>query len=152
MARAVRKTRVKKVPLSEVKDELSRYLRETETHEVVITRHGKPAGVLIGFQSEEAWFEYCLEHDPHFLRRIGQARKRVCAKAEASGSTSSLEIGTSSLIRFGRRSDQDSLRHRQFMSDRGRVRILCGAAFDSLPGLATPSGHASYRDFVGEVA
>jgi len=30
---------VKKVPLSEVKDDLSRYLREAEDQEVIITRH-----------------------------------------------------------------------------------------------------------------
>ena len=46
MARAVRKSRVKQVPLSDVKDDLSRYLREAEKQEIVITRHGKPAGVL----------------------------------------------------------------------------------------------------------
>ena len=40
----------------------------------MITRHGKPAGVLIGFQSEEDWFDYRLEHDARFLRRIEQAR------------------------------------------------------------------------------
>ena len=53
MARAVRKSKVKEVPLSEVKDDLSRFLREAETQDVVITRHGKPAGVLIGFKSED---------------------------------------------------------------------------------------------------
>ena len=74
MARTVRKPGVKEVPLSEIKDDLSRYLREAETQEIVITRHGKPAGVLIGFESEEDWFDYRLEHDPRFLRRIEQAR------------------------------------------------------------------------------
>jgi prevent-host-death family protein len=39
------------------KRNLSRYLREAETQEIVITRHGKPAGVLIGFESEEDWFD-----------------------------------------------------------------------------------------------
>jgi prevent-host-death family protein len=74
MARTIRKAGVKEVPLSEVKDDLSRYLREAETEEIVITRHGKPAGVLIGFESEEDWFDYRLENDPRFLRRIEQAR------------------------------------------------------------------------------
>jgi prevent-host-death family protein len=74
MARTVRKSGVKEVPLSEIKDDLSRYLREAETQEIVITRHGKPAGVLIGFGSEEDWFDYRLEHAPRFLRRIEQAR------------------------------------------------------------------------------
>ena len=79
MARTVRKSRVKEVPLSEVKDDLSRYLREAETREIVITRHGKPAGVLIGFESEEDWFDYRLEHDPRFLRRVEQARNSLRA-------------------------------------------------------------------------
>jgi prevent-host-death family protein len=73
MARTIRKAGVKEVPLSEIKDDLSRYLREAETQEIVITRHGKPAGILIGFESEEDWFEYRLENDPRFLRRIEQA-------------------------------------------------------------------------------
>ena len=79
MARTIRKSGMKEVPLSEIKDDLSRYLREAETQEIVITRHGKPAGVLIGFESEEDWFEYRLEHDPRFLRRIEQARSSLSA-------------------------------------------------------------------------
>jgi prevent-host-death family protein len=79
MARTVRKSGMKEVPLSEVKDDLSRYLREAETHEIVITRHGRPAGVLIGFESEDDWFEYRLEHDPRFLHRIERARKSLRA-------------------------------------------------------------------------
>jgi len=77
MARTIRKSGVKEIPLSEIKDDLSRYLREAETQEIVITRHGKPAGVLIGFESEEDWFEYRLENDPRFLRRIEQARESL---------------------------------------------------------------------------
>jgi prevent-host-death family protein len=79
MAGTIRKSRVKQVPLSEIKDDLSRYLREAETQEIIITRHGKPAGVLIGFESEEDWFEYRLENDPRFLRRIEQARDNLRA-------------------------------------------------------------------------
>lgn len=79
MVRKVRKSGVKKVPLSEIKDDLSRYLREAETQEIVITRHGKPAGVLIGFESEDDWFEYRLEHDPRFLQRVEQARSSLRA-------------------------------------------------------------------------
>ena len=79
MARTVRKPAMKEVPLSEIKDDLSRYLREAETHEIVITRHGKPAGVLIGFETEDDWFDYRLENDPRFLRRIEQARNSLRA-------------------------------------------------------------------------
>jgi prevent-host-death family protein len=79
MARTVRRSGVREVPLSEIKDDLSRYLREAESQEIVITRHGKPAGVLIGFESEDDWFEYRLENDPRFLRRIEQARNSLRA-------------------------------------------------------------------------
>jgi prevent-host-death family protein len=79
MARTVRKSRVKEVPLSAIKDDLSRYLREAERQEIVITRHGKPAGVLIGFESEEDWFDYRLEQDARFLRRVEQARNSLRA-------------------------------------------------------------------------
>jgi len=52
---------------------------EAETQDVVITRHGKPAGVLIGFKSEDDWFDYRLENDPRFLQRVEQARASVRA-------------------------------------------------------------------------
>ncbi|HZY30361.1 MAG TPA: type II toxin-antitoxin system Phd/YefM family antitoxin [Candidatus Methylomirabilis sp.] len=68
---------MKKVALSEVKDDLSKFLRLAEKEEVLITRHGKPAGVLIGFESEDDWFDYRLEHDPRFLRRIEAARRSL---------------------------------------------------------------------------
>jgi prevent-host-death family protein len=68
---------MKEVALSEIKDDLSRFLREAESQEIVITRHGKPAGLLIGFESEDDWFEYRLANDPRFLRRIEQARNSL---------------------------------------------------------------------------
>ena len=77
MAGSIRKSRVREIPLSEVKDDLSHLLRESVKGDIVITRHGKPAGVLIGFESEDDWFEYRLENDPRFLRRIEKARKSV---------------------------------------------------------------------------
>ena len=77
MANEVRKSRIKEVPLSEIKDDLSRFLREAETREIVITRHGKPAGVLIGFATDDDWFEYRLENDPRFLKRIAAARESL---------------------------------------------------------------------------
>jgi prevent-host-death family protein len=70
---------MKTVPLSEVKDDLSKYLRLAEKEEVLITRHGKPAGVLIGFVSEDDWFDYRLENDPRFLARIESARRNLRA-------------------------------------------------------------------------
>jgi prevent-host-death family protein len=79
MAKTVRKGALRRVPLAELKDDLSRYLREAASGDIVITRHGKPAGVLVGFASEDAWFDYRLEHDPRFLRRIAASRKSLKA-------------------------------------------------------------------------
>ena len=63
--------------LAEVKDDLSKYLRLAVDEEIVITRHGRPAGVLVGFASEDDWFDYRLEHHPEFLRRIAEARAAI---------------------------------------------------------------------------
>ena len=53
-----------------------------EDEPILITRHGKPAGVIIGFESDDDWFDYQLENDPRFLARIVKARKSI---AEGKG-------------------------------------------------------------------
>jgi len=67
---------MKQIPLSDAKD-LSKLLRQAERETIVLTRRGKPAGVLVGFTSEDDWFDYKLEHDKRFLKRIEQARKSL---------------------------------------------------------------------------
>jgi prevent-host-death family protein len=68
---------MKRVALSKVKDHLSEYLNLAEKEEVIITRHGRAAGVLVGFRSEDDWFDYRLEHDPRFLARVASARESL---------------------------------------------------------------------------
>ena len=70
---------MRQIALSEIKDDLSKYLRLAEKEQIVITKHGKPAGILVGFASEDDWFDYRLEHDPRFLQRIAQARESLRA-------------------------------------------------------------------------
>ena len=70
---------MKAVALSAMKDDRSRYLRMAEKEDIVITRHGTAAGVLIGFESEDDWFDYRLENDPRFLNRIAAARASLRA-------------------------------------------------------------------------
>src|SRR5213079_93364 len=53
--------------------------RLAAVREILITRHGKPAGILIGFESEDDWLEYRLENDPRFLKRIAKARASLRA-------------------------------------------------------------------------
>jgi antitoxin (DNA-binding transcriptional repressor) of toxin-antitoxin stability system len=70
---------MRSVALSEVKDDLSRYLRIAAEEEVIIARHGKAAGILIGFASEDDWFDYRLANDPRFTRRIEAGRASLRA-------------------------------------------------------------------------
>jgi hypothetical protein len=65
---------VRQAALAEVKDDLLRFLGLAEPEEILITRHGRPAGVLIGFETEDDWFDYRLEHRPEFLQRVAKAR------------------------------------------------------------------------------
>ena len=64
-----------------MKDDFSRYLKLAASEEIVITRHGKPAAVLIGFDSEDDWFEYRLTHHPEFLARVSEARRSIASGA-----------------------------------------------------------------------
>ena len=66
-----------KVPLAAVKDALSDYVKKAANDEVLITRHGKPAAILIGFADEDDWFDYRLEHDERFLKRIAESREQA---------------------------------------------------------------------------
>ena len=79
MAGRTRRTRVTQVPVSVIEEDFPHFLREAAKQEIVITRDGKPAGVLIGFASEDDWFDYQLESDPRFLRRIDRARASLRA-------------------------------------------------------------------------
>ena len=70
---------IRQIALAEAKDDLSRILRLAESEAILITRHGKPVGVLIGFESEDDWFDYRLEHHPVFLQRVAKARDALGA-------------------------------------------------------------------------
>jgi prevent-host-death family protein len=68
---------VKHVPLNELKDSLSHYLRLAEKEDIIITRHGVPAGILIGLESPDDLWEEQLLRNPQFQARIEQARKNL---------------------------------------------------------------------------
>ena len=70
---------MKQVAFAEVKDHLSKYLVEAGKELIVITKHGKPAGVLTGFESEDDWFDFRLENDPRFLKKIEESRASIRA-------------------------------------------------------------------------
>ena len=97
------------IPLSQVKDDLSRYLRLAEKEDVVITRHGIPAGILIGFEDPEAWWEELLLRDPSFSRGWLK-RAAVCAPGRASVLSGCARNTTSSQRQPGQRSEGCLLR------------------------------------------
>jgi prevent-host-death family protein len=68
---------MKRIPLAEAKDTLSAVIRAAQTEAVVITRHGRPAAIVIGFKDEDDWLEYRLLHDEAFLNSIAQARADI---------------------------------------------------------------------------
>lgn len=70
---------MKQVSLAEFRDHLSRYLVEAEKEQIVVTRHGKPAGVLMGFATDDDWFDFQLENDPRFLKKIEESRASIRA-------------------------------------------------------------------------
>ena len=45
---------MKQIALSEIKDDLSKYLRLAENEEIVITKHGKPVAKLIPLRNDAA--------------------------------------------------------------------------------------------------
>ncbi|MBI4326222.1 MAG: type II toxin-antitoxin system Phd/YefM family antitoxin [Chloroflexi bacterium] len=66
-----------KAPCAEVKDALPELIRRAMKNEVLITRHGKPAAILIGFTDEDDWLDNRLEHDERFLKRIEESRRQA---------------------------------------------------------------------------
>jgi prevent-host-death family protein len=60
----------KTLPLTKAKVDLSSVIRDAEKEEVLITRHGRPAALVIGFADEDDWLEYRLLHDEKFLRSV----------------------------------------------------------------------------------
>lgn len=70
---------MKKIALSEAKDDLSKLLRMAEKEEIVITRYGKPACILVGLKSEDDWIDYRLENDSRFLNRVSRVRQSLRA-------------------------------------------------------------------------
>ena len=77
MARSIWTIIMIKAPLAEVQESLSIYIKKAAKDGVLITRHGKPAAILIGFEDEEDWFDYQLEHDERFLKRIAESRRQA---------------------------------------------------------------------------
>ena len=72
------------IPLTELQDSLSQYLHMAEEEDIIITQHGVPACMLIGFQNSDNWWEELLLRHPLFKARIAQSRQQL---REGQGTT-----------------------------------------------------------------
>ncbi len=74
---------MKVVALGEAKNELSAYVKEAQRGRVLVTRHGKPAALIIGVEGSD--FEDLLTRsDPAFWAMIEERRRssRLVPEAE----------------------------------------------------------------------
>lgn len=60
--------------LSELKDNLSSFVKRAAKEDILITNHGRPVGVLKGFSDEDEYLEYRLINDPRFQKLIKRSR------------------------------------------------------------------------------
>ena len=68
---------MKTISMTDAKNDICAIIRDAEAQEVLITRHGKPAAVVVGFHDEDDWLDYRMEHDDLFLSRIARAREDI---------------------------------------------------------------------------
>lgn len=61
--------------LSELKDNLSAFVKQAANEDVIITNHGKAVAVLRGFEDEDDYLEYRLLNDPKFQKIVKQSRR-----------------------------------------------------------------------------
>ena len=64
-------------PLSEMKDNLSAYVKRAARQDIVITSHGRHVAVMTGFADEDEYLEYRLLNDPRFQAIIRRSRKEA---------------------------------------------------------------------------
>ncbi len=66
-----------KTQLSEMKDNLSAYVKKAKRQDIIITSHGRPVAVLTGFADEDEYLEYRLLNDPRFQSIIKRSRQEA---------------------------------------------------------------------------
>lgn len=64
---------MKVVPLGQAKNELSAYVEEAQHDRVLVTRHGKPAALIIGVVGED-FEDLMTRSDPEFWQMIETRR------------------------------------------------------------------------------
>lgn len=65
---------MKVVALGQAKNELSAYVDQAQHDRVLVTRHGRPAAIIIGVEGEE-FEDLMTRSDPEFWQMIESRRK-----------------------------------------------------------------------------
>lgn len=66
---------MKTIPVRDLQKKIKECVDQAQQDRVVITRHGKPAAVLVGVEGEE-WEDVVLQTDPAFWKLIRARRKQ----------------------------------------------------------------------------
>ncbi len=66
---------MKTIPVRDLQKKIKECVDQAQLDRVVITRHGKPAAVLVGVEGEE-WEDVILQTDPAFWKLIRARRKQ----------------------------------------------------------------------------
>ncbi len=66
---------MKTIPVRDLQKKIKDCVDQAQRDRVVITRHGKPAAVLVGVEGEE-WEDVVLQTDPAFWKLIRARRKQ----------------------------------------------------------------------------
>jgi prevent-host-death family protein len=64
-------------PLTEMKDNLSAYVKKAARQDIIITSHGRHVAVLTGFANEDEYLEYRLLNDPRFQAIVRRSRQEA---------------------------------------------------------------------------
>jgi prevent-host-death family protein len=92
---------MKVAALGKVKNEFSSYVDQAQVDRVLVTRHGKPAALLIGVEGEE--FEDLMTRtDPEFWQMI-EARRKTSKTVDADEMHRRLGLRTRTKKRSQRR-------------------------------------------------
>ena len=66
---------MKTIPVRDLQRKIRECVDQAQLDRVVITRHGKPAAVLVGVEGED-WEDVVLQTDPAFWKLIRARRKQ----------------------------------------------------------------------------
>ncbi len=72
---------MKTVSVRDLQKKVKKCVEESQKDRVVITKHGKPAAVLVGVEGED-WEDVVLQTEPSFWKLIRSRRKQETVSLE----------------------------------------------------------------------